>query len=129
MVEDYNPAQQPSADKARRASSAVLDADADMSQPKKKHWYNVRRNRRHSDGGTVARDEDEPVAMTPTAGKSFVVIRDKKPQGPQNTSAGPQQTTHAEGSGTEDTAGDVAPKERRGSFMVLRENKNGRGLS
>lgn len=131
MVEDYNPAQQPSADKARRASSAVLDVDADMSQPKKKHWYNVRRNRRHSDGGTVARDEDEdePVAMTPTAGKSFVVIRDKKPQGPQNTSAGPQQTTHAEGSGTEDTAGDVAPKERRGSFMVLRENKNGRGLS
>jgi hypothetical protein len=133
MVEDYNPAPQPSAttiDKTRRASSAVLDGDADMSQPKKKHWYNVRKSRRHSDGGTVARGEDEePVAMPAAPGKSFVVIRDKKPQAPQSTSAGPQQTTHAEASGTEDTIGDVTPKKRRGSFMVLRDDKNGRGLS
>jgi hypothetical protein len=76
----------------------------------------------------VARNEDEePVATTAAPGKSFVVIRNKKPQ--QSTSAGPQQTIHAEASGTKDIARDVTPKERRGSFMVLRDNKNGRGLS
>jgi hypothetical protein len=102
----------------------VDDEDADMSQPKKKHWYNVRKNRRHSDGGAVARDE-EPVATTPTPGKSFVVIRDKKPQRPQSTSLTLQ--TSKVPSGPDDADGSVTPKERRGSFVVLRDNKNGGG--
>jgi len=132
MVEDYNPnpaSHPPATGKPRRvSSSALLDEDVDILQPKRKHWYNVRKDRRHSDGGAVARDE-EPVATTATPGKSFVVIRDKKPQGPQSTSPGPLQTTHAEASGIQDIGGDVTPKERRGSFVVLRDNKNGKGSS
>jgi hypothetical protein len=128
-VENYNAASNlalPTTDRSRRvSSSAVVDEDADTSQPKKKHWYNVRKNRRHSDGGALARVEN-PVAIGPTAGgKSFVVIRDKKPQRPQSTSL----TQHAPemASGSDDADGSVTPKERRGSFVVLRDNKNGGG--
>jgi len=131
MVEDYNPGPVShlsplAADRSRRASSSAVldDEDADMSQPKKKHWYNVRKNRRHSDGGALTRDDD-PIATTPTPGKSFVVIRDKKPQ---STSPRPHETPKAEASGSEGTDGDVTPKKRRGSFVVLRDNnKNGGG--
>jgi hypothetical protein len=129
-VEDYNPnaaanLSAPTTDKLRPASSsALVDEDAETSQPKKKHWFNVRKTRRHSDGGAVARD-DEPIATAPTPGKSFVVIRDKKPQRPQSSSVLQQiASVEATGSGGSE---DVTPKERRGSFVVLRDNKNGSG--
>lgn len=133
MVEDYNPNPTshpvpPSAYRIRRASSSAVvdDDDADVSQPKKKHWYNVRKKRRHSDGALLTRDEELAVTA-PTPGKSFVVIRDKKPQRPQSTSLGQHQPSDAEASGSEVTDGETTPKERRGSFMVLRDNKNSGG--
>jgi len=104
MVEDYSPtsafhiSSSPlSGERSRRASSsAVADEDADMAQPKKKHWYNVRKNRRHSDGGALTRDEAlvEPIVTNPAPGKSFVVIRDKKPQRPLTSPL--HQTTNKE---------------------------------
>lgn len=83
IVEDFNhpPAlylpPPPAETKARRASSAAPDEGVDMSHPKKKHWYHIRKSRRHSDGDATVRGE-EPIETVPTP-KSFVVIRDKKP--------------------------------------------------
>ncbi|KAI6034955.1 hypothetical protein F5J12DRAFT_790051 [Pisolithus orientalis] len=54
--------------------------------PRKKGWFNIRRNRRHSDGqiledATAEAEEDSNAsfAKQPETGRSFVVIRDKKP--------------------------------------------------
>lgn len=56
---------------------------AGQQQPKKKGWFNIRRNRRHSDGQLLDNPGggDGTDALNPTqeTGKSFVVIRDKKP--------------------------------------------------
>ncbi|OAX43236.1 hypothetical protein K503DRAFT_681582 [Rhizopogon vinicolor AM-OR11-026] len=60
---------------------------SDPDQPKKRHWYNIRRNRRHSDGDRldsgVGEAEPEGVSPPKDAGKSFVVIRARKPQSSQ----------------------------------------------
>lgn len=128
IVEDFNPAAAlyltpPVGDKSRRASSsAVVEDGADATQPKKKHWYQIRKNRRHSEGDALEREEEEPVATTPTPGKSFVVIRDRKPQ----SSSPRPATANTEASGS-DGAGTETPKERPTSFVVLRGNNNGEG--
>jgi len=64
---------------------------SDPDQPKKRHWYNIRRNRRHSDGDRldsgVSVSETDPEGDSSSgskdAGKSFVVIRARKPQSSQ----------------------------------------------
>ncbi|KIK81846.1 hypothetical protein PAXRUDRAFT_155133 [Paxillus rubicundulus Ve08.2h10] len=66
-----------------RASGGDTAANnVDASQSKKKHWFNIRRNRRHSDGLIL---DDVDVEASPAsssqkeAGRSFVVIRDRRP--------------------------------------------------
>lgn len=130
IVEDFNPTSlylsPPTADKSRRASSSgIADEDADGSQPKKKHWYQIRKNRRHSEGAdALARDDgegepepDEPAATTPTPGKSFVVIRDKRPQ-----SSSPRPAT-----GNTDASGSTDRATTPTSFRVLRGKDTGEG--
>jgi hypothetical protein len=64
---------------------------SDPDQPKKRHWYNIRRNRRHSDGdrldSVMSVGETDPECDSSSgskdAGKSFVVIRSRKPQSSQ----------------------------------------------
>ena len=60
---------------------------SDPDQPKKRNWFNIRRNRRHSDGDRLDSfvGEAEPVgdSSPKDAGKSFVVIRARKPQSSQ----------------------------------------------
>ncbi|KAG9317716.1 hypothetical protein JVU11DRAFT_1930 [Chiua virens] len=67
----------------------VANVDA-SSQPRKKHWFNIRRNRRHSDGLVLDDvEEDETAAAVSSSkgpGRSFVVIRDRRP-----TSARPSE--------------------------------------
>ncbi|KZP13441.1 hypothetical protein FIBSPDRAFT_960501 [Athelia psychrophila] len=121
IVERYTPVQlpaEPSAEEPRRAS--MDDGDDDASQPKKKHWFNIRKNRRHSDGDALARDGDVPAAITPTPGKStFVVLRDKTPQSAGNRAEFGQQpagsTSGSDGSGLR-TPMEMPPS----SFKVLR---------
>lgn len=60
---------------------------SDPDQPKKRHWFNIRRDRRHSDGDRLDScvSEAEPVgdSSPKDTGKSFVVIRARKPQSSQ----------------------------------------------
>lgn len=57
-------------------------ANVDAGQPRKKHWFNIRRNRRHSDGmvlDDVEEDENAVASSSKEPGRSFVVIRDRRP--------------------------------------------------
>lgn len=57
-------------------------ANVDATQPRKKHWFNIRRNRRHSDGlvlDDVEEDENVGAPSSKEPGRSFVVIRDRRP--------------------------------------------------
>jgi hypothetical protein len=63
------------------------ESSSDPDQPKKRHWYNIRRNRRHSEGDRldsgVGEVEPEGSSSPKDSGKSFVVIRARKPQSSQ----------------------------------------------
>lgn len=89
--------------------SPVTDDDSpEVSQPKKRYWFQLRKLRRHSDG-----DERRPGAEVSTnkhadTGRSFVVLRDRKVSQPL-----------ASGSGGE--APDAPPAQ---SFVVLRGKDN-----
>lgn len=71
------------ATKTNSGESSTSDPD----QPKKRHWYNIRRNRRHSEGDRldsgVSEVEPEGGSSPKDPGKSFVVIRGRKPQSSQ----------------------------------------------
>ncbi|KAH9045166.1 hypothetical protein EDB85DRAFT_2070071 [Lactarius pseudohatsudake] len=62
-------------------ASPISDDDAsEVNQPRKRHWFQLRKPRRHSDG-----DEARPEDVAPTdnsgedaAGRSFVVVRGRK---------------------------------------------------
>jgi hypothetical protein len=92
--------------------SPVTDDDSpEVSQPKKRHWFQLRRPRRHSDGDG-ARPGDEVLADKPAdTGRSFVVLRDRKPSQPLASGSG-------SGSGE---APDAPPAK---SFVVLRGKDN-----
>ncbi|KAG6331376.1 hypothetical protein ID866_7714 [Astraeus odoratus] len=51
--------------------------------PKKKGWFNIRRNRRHSDSQILVdateAEDSSTLNAKPETGRSFVVIRDRKP--------------------------------------------------
>ncbi|KAH7931184.1 hypothetical protein BV22DRAFT_1076964 [Leucogyrophana mollusca] len=103
-------------------------SDGGDGQPKKKYWFDFRRNRRHSegdvlegqdatgDGGAGAEDASTPEKKDTGKGKSFVVIRDRKPQGSPASQAD-QEPTQV---GAEAGPSSPTPKERRKSFVVLR---------
>ncbi|KAG8218908.1 hypothetical protein J3R82DRAFT_4589 [Butyriboletus roseoflavus] len=57
-------------------------ANVDANHPRKKHWFNIRRNRRHSDGlvlDDVGEDNNVVDSSSKEPGRSFVVIRDRRP--------------------------------------------------
>ncbi|KAL4081472.1 hypothetical protein V8B97DRAFT_31318 [Scleroderma yunnanense] len=71
---------------AKGASSAAggnVEAGAGAQPPKKKGWFNIRRNRRHSDGqildNALEAEDNSALPAKPDTGRSFVVIREKKP--------------------------------------------------
>jgi len=72
----------PLAEDGERGSRGDNAANMDASQPRKKHWFNIRRNRRHSDGlvlDDVEEDENAGASSSKEPGRSFVVIRDRRP--------------------------------------------------
>ena len=58
-------------------------ANVEGSQPRKKHWFNIRRHRRHSDGLVLDDVEEDGNAAASSSreppSRSFVVIRDRRP--------------------------------------------------
>ncbi|OJT05400.1 hypothetical protein TRAPUB_3841 [Trametes pubescens] len=86
-----------------RGEAAAGDDVAALGQPKKKHWFNRRKNRRMS--------ESDALPSTPPgqeAGRSFVVVRKQRPGAPSPSSS------------SAPPAEDVVEQERGPSFSVLR---------
>jgi hypothetical protein len=90
-----------------------LDDDAsEVNQPtKKRHWFQLRRARRHSDGVEARAKRDTLMDEPGETGRSFVVLRDRKPS---------QPVASGSGSGGE-PSGTLAPAR---SFVVLRGKDN-----
>ncbi|KAI6100227.1 hypothetical protein F5141DRAFT_325682 [Pisolithus sp. B1] len=66
------------------SAGGSLEKGEQQQPPKKKSWFNIRRNRRHSDGqilenATEPAENSSASSARPETGKSFVVIREKKP--------------------------------------------------
>ncbi|KAF9238821.1 hypothetical protein BU15DRAFT_88257 [Melanogaster broomeanus] len=67
---------------ARGSSGDIAASNLDAGQLRKKHWFNIRRNRRHSDEGVLDDTETGEGAASSSkkeTGRSFVVIRDRRP--------------------------------------------------
>ena len=76
------PESQPFVETEEKGSRGDNVANVDVGQPRKKHWFNIRRNRRHSDGLVLddVGENDNVVDSSPKEpGRSFVVIRDRRP--------------------------------------------------
>jgi hypothetical protein len=94
------------------ATSPVSDDDAsEVNQPttRKRHWFQLRKPRRHSDGDGARPADVAPADTSEDAGRSFVVVRSRKTSQPM---AGESET-----SGTSN-----APPAK--SFVVLRGKDN-----
>ncbi|KAI5123407.1 hypothetical protein M0805_006113 [Coniferiporia weirii] len=76
------------------------DSSSDVTQPKRTHWFPFRKNRRMSEGSNPVEQSSE------SGGRSFQVLRDKKPSAPSNLS----------------NSEVPAEEEGRRSFVVLRGN-------
>jgi len=61
------------------------DDASDASEPKRNHWFNFRKSRRMSDGNFQSEHTSESGGAT--TGRSFVVLRDKRPSAPQSADA------------------------------------------
>ncbi|KAI9000754.1 hypothetical protein BD414DRAFT_451375 [Trametes punicea] len=95
-----------SGDAEARGETAVDDNLSALSQPKKKHWYNRRKNRRMSESDALASSSSGQEA-----GRSFVVVRKPRPGVP-----GPLQGLSASAQPAEESL-----EQRQGqSFEVLR---------
>lgn len=94
--------------------SPVSDEDLpEVSQPKKRHWFQLRKPRRHSDGED-ARPGEEVLEDEPAdTGRSFVVLRDRKSSQPL-----------ASGSGSGSGSGGASETPPGKSFVVLRGKDN-----
>jgi len=93
--------------------SPVLDDDAsEVNQPtKKRHWFQLRRARRYSDGTETRAKQDVLTDEPGETGRSFVVLRDRKSSQPVASGSG----SSSEPSET------LAPAK---SFVVLRGRDN-----
>jgi hypothetical protein len=90
-------------------ASPISDDDdaSEVNQPRKRHWFQLRKPRRHSDGDG-ARPADVAVSdESGDAGRSFVVVRSRKTSQPLASESGTSGTSNA-------------PRAR--SFVVLRGN-------
>ncbi|KAI0306954.1 hypothetical protein B0F90DRAFT_1931587 [Multifurca ochricompacta] len=76
--------------------SPTSDDDASgVNQPRKRHWFQLRKPRRHSEGDE-ARPEDVPSAdKSGDAGRSFVVIRGRKSSQPVTGGLGSDEVSDA----------------------------------
>ena len=125
------PSTQSATDEPLRPPQIVIDTDdssSDATQPKRNHWYNFRRNRRMSDGNV---DEELAQAASSSAadradnsgggntGRSFVVLRAKRPGSAGNQESSEPQTT---------AEPESQQQEGRRSFVVIRGNSNSVGL-
>ncbi|EPQ58976.1 hypothetical protein GLOTRDRAFT_135976 [Gloeophyllum trabeum ATCC 11539] len=112
---------QPEPQRATHEQEQTVDDDwtSEMIQPKKKHWFNLRKPRRYSEGNPLQLDESAPDEQPQASGKSFVVIRDRKPAG--RASEEPRSRRSESGIPSSDDA------ERPKSFVVLRGNNNSSG--
>jgi hypothetical protein len=94
--------------------SPVTDDDSpEVSQPKKRYWFQLRKPRRHSDGGEARPGEEVLTDKPADTGRSFVVLRDRKASQPL-----------ASGSGSGSGTGEASDTPRAKSFVVLRGKDN-----
>jgi hypothetical protein len=92
--------------------SPVSDDDAsDVEQSKKRHWFQRRKPRRHSDGEEACSGDVSPANKSGEAGRSFVVLRNRNSHQPV-----------ASASGTGPSEAFNAPRAK--SFVVLRDKDN-----
>jgi hypothetical protein len=92
--------------------SPTSDDDAsEVEQPKKRHWYQLHKPRRHSDGDEAGPGDVSPANKSGEAGRSFVVLRNRNSHQPVASASG---TGHGEAS--------KAPPAK--SFVVLRGKDN-----
>ena len=98
--------------------SPISDEDApEVSQPKRRHWFQLRKPRRHSDGDD-ARPGEEVLEDEPAdTGRSFVVLRDRKPSQPLASGSG-------SGSGPGPSSGGASDAPPPKPFVVLRGKDN-----
>lgn len=75
------PESHPLVETGEKGSRGDNVANVDAGQLKKKHWFNIRRNRRHSDGLVLddVEDDNAVASSSKEPGRSFVVIRDRRP--------------------------------------------------
>ncbi|KAI0282330.1 hypothetical protein BGY98DRAFT_1088170 [Russula aff. rugulosa BPL654] len=95
--------------------SPVTDDDPhEVSQPKKRYWFQLRKPRRHSDGDEARPGEEVLTDKPADTGRSFVVLRDRKPsQQPLPSGSG------SAGAG-EEAVSDATATPPAKSFVVLR---------
>ncbi|TCD63482.1 hypothetical protein EIP91_005364 [Steccherinum ochraceum] len=64
------------------------------TQPRKKHWYNIRKPRSSTEPEATAPELSPPPPSDPSPGRSFVVVRKQRPgtAGSQAPSAGPSSS-------------------------------------
>jgi hypothetical protein len=97
--------------------SPVTDDDThEVSQPKKRYWFQLRKPRRHSDGDDARPREEELTDKPAETGRSFVVLRDRKPSQPLASGSG--------SAGASEETSDAAAAAPAKSFVVLRGKDN-----
>jgi len=92
----------------------VTDDDSDFNQPKKRHWYQLRRQRRYSDGESIGRENESKPERKDKPGQSFVVVRKRKPSQPLASGSALPPAEPAESQ----------DRTKKSSFVVIR-GKNG----
>ncbi|KIJ69865.1 hypothetical protein HYDPIDRAFT_77695 [Hydnomerulius pinastri MD-312] len=95
------------------SSGDTATSSMEAGQPKKKHWFNIRRNRRHSDG-PVLDDAGDEESSAPSSkkdtGRSFVVIRDRRPLSSQpETNPNPNPQGHKPSHSLDDSSAKPSP--------------------
>ncbi|TFK46886.1 hypothetical protein OE88DRAFT_1666659 [Heliocybe sulcata] len=94
---------------------------SEFAQRRKKHWFNLRKPRRYSEGNPLQAEQGEagPSSEPPSmSGRSFVVIRDRKAVG---------RASEEPKSRKSESAIEPSDGERPKSFVVLRGKDNSSG--
>ncbi len=77
-------------------ASPISDDDAsEVNQPRKRHWFQLRKPRRHSDGDEARPGDAAPTDNSGDAGRSFVVVRGRKSSQPLPSGSGTSGTSNA----------------------------------
>ena len=94
--------------------SPVTDDDSpEVSQPKKRYWFQLRKARLHSDGDETRPGQEVLTDEPADTGRSFYVLRDRKASQPLES-----------GSGTGTGTGEASEAPPAKSFVVLRGKDN-----